>query len=327
MTQNAGHALDASATRTEGILVGYDGSDASGRAVRWAAAEAVRRGRPLTVLHAVDTWGIEIDHGVAPDDWSRRAMAAGGAVADQGAGLAADAAEGVNVRRMLGDGPPARLLVEQSRDAELVVVGNRGRGALASAWFGSVSLAVATHADCPTVVVGSEAAGPLGPGHPVVVGVDGSPAAVEALDAAAALADGSGSSLRVVSVWDPLVEQGWGPLRAGAVAGGSYGIDEALRTGARKATADAEARVRQTHPGLPVTTVVAEGVAAQALADAAADAGVIVVGSRGHGAFAGLVLGSVSHGVVHRARCPVMIVHRAGSTQPTDRPEALHVII
>src|SRR5689334_20544689 len=122
MTESSEHAIDEPTIPTEGVLVGYDGSPAAGNAVRWAASEAERRGRPLVVVHAVDTWGVELDRGAASDDWSRRAMKAGGDVIDEGVSLAGGAAKGLRVRGMLGDGSPTRVLVEQSRGADLVVV-------------------------------------------------------------------------------------------------------------------------------------------------------------------------------------------------------------
>src|SRR4051794_947042 len=230
MSDDSEHVLNERTGDRSGILVGYDASPAAESALGWAAREAVRRGRCLTVVHAVDFGGLEVDPTIAHvDDWRSRATDAGRTVADEGARLAADVAEGVRARGMVGSGSAARVLVEQSRHAELVVVGNRGRGEFASAWLGSVSMAVATHAHCPTVILRHDAAAPLGPEIPVVVGVDGSAASTAALDVAVALAESSGSSLRIVSAWDPLVEMDRSSVYASALPGGSYGIDDALR--------------------------------------------------------------------------------------------------
>ena len=310
-----------------GVLVGYDASPSAGHALRWAAGEALRRGLPLTVLHAVDL-GLDVDPTAASvEGWSGQLMDAARAVADDGARQAGEVAHGVHIRGLVGTGPASRVLVEQSRDAELVVVGNRGRSELASAWLGSVSMAVATHAHCPTVVVRNEPRAQVGAEHAVVVGVDGSDASMAAVDAAAQLAQNTGATVRVVGAWDPLVERDWGPVYASALPGGSYGIDDALRTAAREAVAAAADRVRGAYPGTQVTTETPEGPPARALVDAASDAGILVVGSRGHGAFAGLVLGSVSHELVHTAPCPVMVVHGPVAVRSTEETAPVHVMI
>ena len=66
--------------------------------------------------------------------------------------------------------------------------------------------------------------------------------------------------------------------------------------------------VQASHPDLDVAGQAVEGRAGQALAAASADAGIVVVGSRGHGGFTGMLLGSVSHAVLHAARGPVAVI-------------------
>jgi nucleotide-binding universal stress UspA family protein len=110
-------------------------------------------------------------------------------------------------------GSPAGQLVDASRDADLIVLGSRGRGRLRAGLLGSTSYAVTAHARCPVVIVRAgaeqqeqqeETAGDLhvarpGPEHPVVVGVDDSEAAQRALDAAAAWAEREHAALHVVA--------------------------------------------------------------------------------------------------------------------------------
>ncbi|HEX2706288.1 MAG TPA: universal stress protein, partial [Candidatus Lustribacter sp.] len=92
------------------------------------------------------------------------------------------------------------------------------------------------------------------------------------------------------------------------VATGDPKIVEAHRIACREAVDEARALVRAEHPELSVTTLISEGDPAQTLAEAGREAGLVVVGSRGRGGFSGLLLGSVSHRVIHTATCPVAVV-------------------
>jgi nucleotide-binding universal stress UspA family protein len=131
----------------------------------------------------------------------------------------------------------------------------------------------------------------------IVVGVDGSPGAEEALDYAVREAKEKGAALRIVSAWH---------VPTMAYAGGMAApLDpETFREGAEAAARDAAARASDAQ----LETVVEEGQAADVLLEAAKDADLLVVGSRGLGGFTGLLLGSVSQQVAHYAHCPVVIV-------------------
>ncbi len=211
-------------------------------------------------------------------------------------------------------GSPASQLVSASKDADLVVVGSRGRGRLLAGVLGSTSYAVAAHAQCPVVVVRGQdpdpsgASAPVphpGPGHDVVVGLDDSPSSERALEAAAEVAEREGAALHVVRIAQPASMEAWTYAET-ALAGTE--VTHALRDHAERAVTEATDRVRARHEGLQVTGEVLFGDPGQSLADLGATAGLIVVGSRGHGGFTGMLLGSVSHRVIHNARCPVMVV-------------------
>jgi nucleotide-binding universal stress UspA family protein len=137
----------------------------------------------------------------------------------------------------------------------------------------------------------------------VVVGVDGSPQSTAALSFAAAEAVLRNATLRVVHAWMLPGTLSWSVV-------GSYAalIDE-LRRDAQTLLADqtraAEALVADR---VPVEAVLVDGAAASALIAQSADADLLVVGSRGHGGFPSLVLGSVSHALVHHAPCPVVVI-------------------
>jgi nucleotide-binding universal stress UspA family protein len=135
----------------------------------------------------------------------------------------------------------------------------------------------------------------------VVVGVDGSPGGEDALDWAAAYARATGGSLRLVSAWD------WPTFEGAPIVLGDYDP--------RKAAADLlkHAATRVKFPPERIATSVLRGLPARALLDAAHDADLLVVGSRGLGGFSGLVLGSVGSYCAHHAPCPVVVVRRAAS--------------
>ncbi len=144
----------------------------------------------------------------------------------------------------------------------------------------------------------------------IVVGVDGSECARAALEIAAREAELRGAHLRVVSVWEV-------PISMGAVALGNQSIIDGLREGAEAIVRDAIAEAKQRHPSVQYEGVAVEGQAAEVLLHKALDASLIVVGNRGRGGFASLLLGSVSQQVVHHAPCPVLVIRSVSSTPPT----------
>ncbi|MFM9085952.1 MAG: universal stress protein [Acidimicrobiia bacterium] len=136
------------------VIVGTDGSPSSTRAVEWAAREAQSHGALLEILHGwtmplmVDPGGMVPMVGVSPDDMQRQAeRVVAGAI------TAAKAIAGDYVMGKVEQRSPAGFLVEESRHADLVVVGSRGHGGFVGLVLGSVAQQVATHAHCPVVVV------------------------------------------------------------------------------------------------------------------------------------------------------------------------------
>jgi nucleotide-binding universal stress UspA family protein len=190
---------------------------------------------------------------------------------------------------------PSQALTEASGDAAMIVLGSRGYGRVAGALLGSVAFAVAARAACPVVVVKDEALDrPAGPKNHVVVGSDGSPEAAAALDFACRRAVGASARLEVVTCT------------------GGHEIEDIdvteLRASAERIAGTAADRARGRHPELAVTTRVEDCPAEVTLVGASADAGLVVVGTRGRGAYEGMVLGSVSHAVIHGASCAVAVV-------------------
>jgi nucleotide-binding universal stress UspA family protein len=141
-------------------------------------------------------------------------------------------------------------------------------------------------------------------GNRVVVGVDGSPSSKHALRWAQFLARATASTLEVVSVWQPYTDFGWIGAGWATMPTDWNPAQDAER--ALAATVD-EVFGEQRPAGLQLT--VREGNAAQVLLQASEGARVLIVGSRGHGGFTGLLLGSVSAACTEHATCPVLVLH------------------
>jgi nucleotide-binding universal stress UspA family protein len=138
----------------------------------------------------------------------------------------------------------------------------------------------------------------------VVVGTDGSDQSFHAVEWAAREAVLRDASLRIVSVPMLLPRMSWHPPK-----GAPESVADTIVHSHRRALALAAGHAAAAEPGLSVTTALLQGQPAPALTEAAAEASMLVVGSRGHGGFAALVLGSVSRYVATRADCPVAVVH------------------
>jgi nucleotide-binding universal stress UspA family protein len=313
-----------------GVCVAYDGSVQAQVAVRWAAAEAVRRDRPLRVVHVVDVTGMVMEPMAAPhfDDWPGPLLEAGRATADEGVDIATWTAPAVRAKAVALIGSPTQTLVEESRRTDLMVLGTRGRGDFSAACLGSVSMAVAAHAFCPVVILRGGTPPIPGPAFPVVVGVDGSESSAQALKVAADVAAQAQAQLRIVSVWTGLPEDTRMAAYASGMSPSADSFADVARDAAEHVAEQAADAARKAHPELDVTRLVVEGYPASVLGPVANDAGLLVVGSRGRGAFTGLVLGSVSHGVVQTAHCPVMVVRMPKTARHHEHDEAsMHVLI
>jgi nucleotide-binding universal stress UspA family protein len=149
------------------IVVGVDGSEGSRRALLWAADEAARRGSTLDVVHTYElepTWAsYAYDETMSPEVWEK--VRADIEASTRQAAVHAQALvehmvrdlDGVEVESStIESRHAAQALVERSRDAEMLVVGSRGRGGFRSLLLGSVSQQCAHHAECPVVIIRPE---------------------------------------------------------------------------------------------------------------------------------------------------------------------------
>ncbi len=288
------------------VAVAYDGSPAATTALTWAARDAGSRGARLRVLMAADVGPGDTGGAAALAEAGREA---GVKLTREGAEWAATVeggppAESIETDVRIGD--PTAALVEASREADLLVIGNRGRGAVTGALLGSTAFSVTARAACPVVVVRGDTELRVGVSHPVVVGVDSSESALAAVAWAADEAATSGAPLVLIAAWTP-------PDTLAASYGTSH-LPEMLRRAeahARHGADVALARAHQDHPDLRGEVRLVREKPAKALVAASQDAGLVVVGARGLSSVGGLFLGSVSHATIHRAACPVAVVREA----------------
>jgi nucleotide-binding universal stress UspA family protein len=289
-----------------GIVVGVDGSEGAARALRWAVREAGLRHRPVT---AVLAWSYLDQHWAAPDHMFDPAYGEADALAalDEAVARALGTEVAAGVPRRAVCDLAARALLDASVGADMLVVGARGLGGFRGLLLGSVSQQCLNHARRPLVIVrhGDEATEVDGHGEPerIVVGVDGSVPANRALRWAADEARLRRGLLEVVHAWRPPVSL------IGIAPDAMAAVDPVEMEGAARDVLDAA--VGAVDPGGlagPVERTLSSSGAAWAILESARRADLVVVGSRGRGGFAGLMLGSVSHQVSHHAPCPVVVI-------------------
>ncbi|WP_415031392.1 universal stress protein [Gordonia sp. (in: high G+C Gram-positive bacteria)] len=282
------------------VVAAVDGSANGLDGVRWAATAAARQKRDLQIVSVVELptaphFGEVVNTAAAYTDASR---AFAEEALDIAKNVAGEAAPGVAVDTAVLDGRPAAVLQELTATAHTLVVGRRGRGRVEALLLGSVSSHLAAHAECPVVVV-PESPSTTGP---VVVGVDGSELSAAAVDLAFQAANDLGAKLVAVHTYGD-----------GVISQGLYEEDMGRIARAASAFLDSElAEGRAAYPKVAVETVVTGAESAEEILGAATDGQLVVVGTRGHGGFAGMLLGSTSQAVLHAAPCAVMVVPKAG---------------
>jgi nucleotide-binding universal stress UspA family protein len=271
------------------IVVGVDGTPESQVAVRWAIQAAKSRGTAVRVVRAYrneDSAKPTGKEAVPPpaERYQAELDAAVGQVRDR---LGHDRGSG-----RLADQSPAQAILAESGGAELIVLGTKRPNRLEAVILGSVVTAVTARAHCPVAIVsGGRSNGPI------VVGADGSAHCEEALAFAFEEADRSGLPIVAAYCWQPP-----DPLDRSVA-----GTHELLRDW----VADSLVQYRRKYPSVRARAQVLEGRPAVELATLTEGASLAVVGSRGRGGVRGLLLGSVSQSLLHRAGCPVVIVRHA----------------
>ncbi|APE34863.1 universal stress protein [Nocardia mangyaensis] len=287
------------------IVVGTDGSEAGGQAVRWAAETAAAGQRPLRIVHAADLTAAHIllDPCDPPMSSVTEAIREFGADCLSAAKLQARAIDpALAIETAVVDGTAAAGLIEESATAHLTAIGAVGLSG--GGLFGSTVLTVAAHARGPVVVVrdaGSEQ--PTRGAGPVVVGVDDSEYSRAAVASAFAEADERHAELVVVHCWSDL-RFGW-----------FAGLPDVLADG--RAYADAQELIneqlvgwQEKYPSVSVRRKIYLSGPSHHLLGWSTSAQLVVVANRGRGGFPGLRLGSTGNALIQCARCPVVVVHQ-----------------
>lgn len=294
----AGHVTQP-AKGLPGIVVGVDGSPASGFAVDWAARDAAMLNIPLTLVHV--SGGV-----VAP--WAQTPLPTGLGKRQQQRGTEfIDDAVRTAREATMETGPPQLktemyysavlpTLVDLSKGAELVVVGSRGLGAFGSL-LGSVSAGLVHHAHCPVAVIRDEAPSmPQPVPAPVLVGIDGSPASELATEIALDQASRREVDLIALHAWSD------------AGVADFPGMDwSTMKSSEDAVLAERLAGWQERYPDVTVYPLVVCDQPARQLVEHSEETQLVVVGSRGRGGFAGMPLGSVSAAVVQSVRIPVIV--------------------
>ncbi|QNE74291.1 universal stress protein [Streptomyces finlayi] len=279
------------------LVVGVDGSEPSLRAVDWAADEAALRGVPLRIVYA-SLWERYEGPALAPEVGS-----SSGRVTAQDI-LAAAALRALRHHAELptttADVPeePEYALVREGRNASALVMGTRGRSGLADLLLGSVSLTVATQANCPVIVIrGNHSNRAVGGRHGhIAVGVADVPTA--AVRFAYAEAKRRDVPLEAVRAWRcPMHETVDHPLLTG----------DPERLYEERAARELEAALAEAPVEVRLRRRTVEGPARSVLLAASRDAGLLIVGRRRPGHL-GPRLGRVVHTVLHHSGCPVVVV-------------------
>jgi nucleotide-binding universal stress UspA family protein len=271
------------------VVVGVDGGSESQVALRWAIDAAAARGGAVRVVYAylddaVEWPAIGADGYISEPQVERSQSELDAAVA-----IVRDRLGYENGSGWLARNTAAHAILSEATEAELVVLGSRAHSKVGAALLGSTATAVTAKAPCPVVVVrGLTAAGP------VLVGTDGSAYSEAALLFGFEEAARSGNPLEVVYCWQPLARQ-------------EVAIDDAEEL-LRNWLAESLAPYREKFPAVRVRAEVEAGRPAAVLAERSGSSSMVVVGSRGRGGVAGLLLGSVSQSLLQHATCPVAVV-------------------
>ena len=287
-----------------GIVVGVDESPVAKVAVQWATRDAELRKIPLTLVHAISpevaTWpNVQLPPGLAR--WQR----------DRGRRLVDDAFKVVEeasqrggpaeIRTEILSSPAIPALVNLSKDAEMMVAGDQGSGRWPGRLLGSVSSRLLRYAHCPVAIIHDQDPTMPDPGQaPVLVGVDGSPASELAIAIAFDEASRRNVGLIALHAWSDADVSDW------------PGIDwPATQPMAEEVLAERLAGWQDRYPDVEVNRVIVRDKPARQLVQRSEDAQLIVVGNRGRGGFAEMLVGSVGESVAQMARVPVIVARES----------------
>ena len=285
-------------TYEDAVVVAIDDEDPDLLLLDWASTAAAFRGTRLVICHVCE-WLLGDLAPQRMDEHGDLALRSGPELV---VGTALDAVRaahpGLEVSGAIGTGSPQRGLLAVAEKAAMIVVGARGIGGFAGLLMGSVSGQLAEHAACPVAVVR-----PVhGSAVDVVVGIDGSAESGRALQLGLAEARRTGGTLIALHAYR------YAPVAAAYAP--NPGIDQFSQRQLAEENLDrALGDVEERNPDVKIERRIEHGSSAAVLVAAADGAAALVVGARGLGGFAGLIVGSVSQQVLRHAHCPVLVAH------------------
>ena len=296
------------------VVVGVDGTNDALNATRWAAAVAVRLGAPLHLVHVlrgvdeallVLTAPEQADAGAYPRELAQAGL-------DRAAEAVHEVAPELHVSKKLSHRTPEETLTELSHRARLVVLACADVSPGDAVLVGSTTLAVATHSACPVVAWRGAALSPTD--APILLGIDEKRISQAALATAFELADGLGVGLTAMYALPA--------RRAPGEVDIAIVVDwQELEDNARLRLTDVVAPVAAQWPNVRVSYTVELGRASRTLLRHAADAQLVVVGSRGHGPLASALLGSTGLSLLHHSPVPVALCPTAHAEDESAAPK------
>jgi nucleotide-binding universal stress UspA family protein len=285
------------------VVIALDGSPHSEHTLEWGLHEASLRSADVLLTRAWNDPRDLVEWSWYPLVDTELDAEATAYLTEQRA-VAADRYPDLTITTRAVRGGEVPALRELSESAQLLVVGARGRAGRVR--MGSISAHLAAHSRCDVAVVrGDETSAPAA-GSPVVVGVDGSRASLAAAEAAAREASMRSAPLLVVHA-RPTISDPYGRGMPALSPKAATEVD--VNDPTHRAAQAVAARLRTEHPGLEVRITLLDDDPAHALVAASTDAALVAVGSRGLGAFRGMLLGSVSADVVRNAASTVLVLH------------------
>lgn len=300
-------------------VLGADGSDCARHAALWAVEHAPGRARTIRIATA---WNIPTVPSLAPmgpsaPSWDIRAVQrAATAEADEAArrvraGLVSavdDDDQPIEVETDVREGPTSSVLIDAAHEASLLILGSRGLGGFSRLVLGSTSTQCATHAPVPTAIIPQDAPVPVA--QQVVVAFDGSENSMTALRWALGFASPE-AVIDCVMVWDVT------PIVVGA---DQFFFPEASDLARERFEHLVDRVVEQAEaswPGAELPSIerhFVEGRPRNELSRVAAEADLLVMGARGHGAIGSAILGSVSTWLLHQVERPMVVVPHEANT-------------
>jgi nucleotide-binding universal stress UspA family protein len=278
------------------VVVGVDAAESNVSALRWAADQAARAGSSLRLVYVINKSLLDSPY-YSQSDLDRFVST----LMSRARTVAGEEHPDLEVHSDVVRGFPRSTLVETSQGASMLVVGRRGRGTFGELLLGSVAMSVATHARVPTAVIPHIWDEQTFSSDPLVIGIDENGASDEALAFAFEMAHLRDVPLHAVQV----VPAGEEFLRM-QPAVTEPSDDHAKALGALET---ATASWQEKYPDVRLTCRPEWGHPVRALVDESVSAQMVILGGSRHGRLSAPLLGSVQHGLLHHAHCPVVVVH------------------